>query len=170
VWYDFEAGGRVRHVSVASAGDAFAISVDGRLHRVEAARIDARTLSLIVDSAVPERRVVYEAVLVPEAGSGRLIVQIGGASLTLAPVRTGATRREGRLSSGPLRISAPMPGKVVRVMVEPGQTVRARQPIVVVEAMKMENALRTDRDGTVAEVRVAAGASVEAGALLVVIQ
>ena len=75
-----------------------------------------------------------------------------------------------RTSSGPLRILAPMPGKVVRVLVERGQSVRVRQPVVVVEAMKMENALRSDRDGTVADVLVGPGASVEAGALLVVIQ
>ena len=59
-----------------------------------------------------------------------------------------------------------MPGKVVRVLVKAGDTVRARQPVVVVEAMKMENELRADRDGTVAEIHVREGKSVDAGALL----
>ena len=63
-----------------------------------------------------------------------------------------------------------MPGKVVRVLVKPGDTVAARQPLVVVEAMKMENELRAGRDGTVAEVHVREGVSVDAGALLIVIQ
>jgi biotin carboxyl carrier protein len=157
---------------VDNTGDAFAVTVDGHLYRVDAARLDAQTLSLIVDSAVPEeRRAVYEAIVVPESDSGRLVVRVGGAFVTLARGRDRLTRRvDSRPGSGPLRISAPMPGKVVRVLVERGQSVRARQPIVVVEAMKMENALRTDRDGTVAEVLVDQGASVEAGALLVVIQ
>jgi biotin carboxyl carrier protein len=62
-----------------------------------------------------------------------------------------------------------MPGKVVRVLVRPGDTVRARQPLVVVEAMKMENELRAPRDGTVSDVTAREGASVEAGALLVVL-
>ncbi|MBZ5555810.1 MAG: acetyl-CoA carboxylase biotin carboxyl carrier protein subunit [Acidobacteriia bacterium] len=63
-----------------------------------------------------------------------------------------------------------MPGKVVRVLVAPGETVKARQPLVVVEAMKMENELRAGRDGTVSEIHAREGVSVDAGALLIVIQ
>ena len=68
--YEIEAGGRLRHVTVSRTGDSFAVSVDGRLHQVDAVRIDAHTLSLIVDSgvsAVPDigrirgRRVAPEA-------------------------------------------------------------------------------------------------------------
>jgi biotin carboxyl carrier protein len=62
-----------------------------------------------------------------------------------------------------------MPGKIVRVLVRAGEAVRARQPLVVVEAMKMENELRAVRDGIVADVPVAAGQSVDAGTLLAVI-
>ena len=63
-----------------------------------------------------------------------------------------------------------MPGKVVRVLVGVGDVVQARQPVVVVEAMKMENELRASRVGTVTEVHVREGVSVDAGAPLVVIQ
>ena len=63
-----------------------------------------------------------------------------------------------------------MPGKIVRVLVKPGDAVQVRQPLVVVEAMKMENEIRAGRDGTVGEVHAQEGASVEAGTLLVVIQ
>jgi biotin carboxyl carrier protein len=63
-----------------------------------------------------------------------------------------------------------MPGKVVKVLVKPGDEVKARQGLVVVEAMKMENELRSPKDGRVAEVLVAEGASVEAGRLLVVVE
>jgi biotin carboxyl carrier protein len=62
-----------------------------------------------------------------------------------------------------------MPGKIVRVLVKPGNPVRARQALVVIEAMKMENELRAARDGTVAEVQATEGVSVDAGAVLVVI-
>ena len=62
-----------------------------------------------------------------------------------------------------------MPGKVVRVLVKPGDEVVARQGVVVVEAMKMENELRAGRAGIVREVLVAEGASVDAGTPLVVI-
>ena len=71
---------------------------------------------------------------------------------------------------GPVRIVAPMAGRVVKVLVTPGDRVTARQGLVVVEAMKMENELRAPRDGTVADVRAAEGASVEANAVLVVVE
>jgi biotin carboxyl carrier protein len=63
-----------------------------------------------------------------------------------------------------------MPGRIVRVLVAPGDEVAARQPLVVVEAMKMENALRAPRAGRVKEVTAAAGAPVEAGRILAVIE
>jgi biotin carboxyl carrier protein len=62
-----------------------------------------------------------------------------------------------------------MPGKTVRVLVKPGDDVAARQPLVVIEAMKMENELRAVRAGKVAEVHAREGASVDAGTLLVVV-
>ena len=63
-----------------------------------------------------------------------------------------------------------MPGKVVRVPVRPGDQVEARQPVVVIEAMKMENALSAGRAGIVREVLVQEGMSVEAGRPLVVLE
>ena len=85
--------------------------------------------------------------------------------------RRWARKEEGaRAAAGPQRIGAPMPGKIVRVLVRRGDLVVARQPLVVVEAMKMENELRAARDGTVSEIHVAEGQSVDAGALLVVVQ
>jgi biotin carboxyl carrier protein len=62
-----------------------------------------------------------------------------------------------------------MPGKIVKLLVKPGDKVQPRQGLVVVEAMKMENELRARAAGTVSEVRVAEGASVEAGAILVIL-
>jgi biotin carboxyl carrier protein len=197
VQFEVETGGRVRHVAVSRTGDSFAVSVDGRLHQVDFARVDAHTLSLIVDtdlSAGPqdaalggstnagpdkarptsgnEARPAYEATIVPDS-DGRLVVLIGAVPVALRlNGRRGGSRRQGGAArgAGPLKISAPMPGKVVRILVKAGDTVRARQAVVVVEAMKMENELRADRDGTVAEIHTREGMSVEAGALLVVIQ
>ena len=72
--------------------------------------------------------------------------------------------------TAPRTIVAPMPGRVVKVLVTAGQAVEARQPLVIVEAMKMENELRAPRAGTVASVLVADGMPVEAGTVLVVVQ
>jgi biotin carboxyl carrier protein len=62
-----------------------------------------------------------------------------------------------------------MPGRVVRVLVAVGAEVSARQPVVVVEAMKMENELRTPKGGTVKEILAVPGTAVEAGAVLVTV-
>jgi biotin carboxyl carrier protein len=72
-----------------------------------------------------------------------------------------------RPPAGPVPLLAPMPGLVVRVHVSVGDTVVAGQPLVAIEAMKMENELRAVAAGTVREVRATPGTAVEKGALLV---
>jgi biotin carboxyl carrier protein len=70
-------------------------------------------------------------------------------------------------TSGDGSVRSPMPGRVVRVLVGEGDVVAAGTPVAVVEAMKMENELAATGDGVVRKVHVAAGATVEGGALLV---
>jgi biotin carboxyl carrier protein len=67
-------------------------------------------------------------------------------------------------------VIASMPGKVVRVLVKPGERVTAGQGILVVEAMKMQNEMKTRRGGTVATVAVREGETVVAGAILATIE
>jgi biotin carboxyl carrier protein len=67
-------------------------------------------------------------------------------------------------------VHAPMPGLVVEVLVQPGAAVEAGQPVVIVEAMKMQNELVAPLKGRVARVSVAPGAAVDTGQLLVAIQ
>ena len=66
-------------------------------------------------------------------------------------------------------VNAPMPGLVLRVLVEPGAAVKAGQGVVIVEAMKMENELKAPADGVVSRIEVAPGQTVEKGAVLVVL-
>ena len=166
--YEIDVGGRTRHVAVERAGDGFAVELDGRSWRIDASRVDAYTLSLILDNGV-DHRAGSEVTVVPGRSAGQFTIQVGTVPVA---VTINGRRRVGvsaPATSGPQRIAAPMPGKVVRVFVRPGDAVTARQPLVVVEAMKMENELRASRDGTVAEVHVREGLSVEAGAPLIVI-
>jgi biotin carboxyl carrier protein len=166
--YEFEIGGRRRQVAVTRTGDGFAVTVDGRTRHVDVARIGAHTLSLILDNVSPA-----DATIAADRARGRFTVHVAGIAV---PVMLNGRRRYSRTDDaagaelGPQRLSAPMPGKVVRVPVAIGDVVRARQPVMVVEAMKMENELRASRDGTVAEIHVREGMSVDAGALLIVIQ
>jgi biotin carboxyl carrier protein len=165
--YEVEVGSRLLQIAVIRAGDGFAVSVDGHTRQVDAARIDAHTLSLIVDSVWSN-----DVSIAGDSASGQLDVHVGDTpiAVTLNGRRRWGRKDEGTAASGPQRLSAPMPGKVVRVLVKAGDPVTARQPVVVVEAMKMENELRASRDGMVAEIHVREGMSVDAGALLLVIQ
>ena len=79
--------------------------------------------------------------------------------------RTASGERGGRRS-----IAAPMPGRVIRVLVEAGQTVEAGQGLIVVEAMKMQNEIKAPRAGVIMQVKTAAGATVAAGDVLLVME
>jgi acetyl/propionyl-CoA carboxylase alpha subunit len=74
------------------------------------------------------------------------------------------------VAGGPQTLTAPMPGTVLRVLVAVGETVQARQPLLVLEAMKMETPVVAPVAGKVAALHVEAGASVAAGAVLVTIE
>ena len=170
--YEVEINGRLRQVTVHRVDGRFVVAIDRREWMLDASRIDAHTWSLLIDDQ-DLRTCSHEVTLAPDAHSGALNVRVGWASVA---VSVNGRRRLGRKAegvqaggSGPLRVVAPMPGKIVRVLVKTGEAVRARQPLIVIEAMKMENELRAAGDGTVAEIQVRDGQSVEAGALLAVI-
>ncbi len=67
-------------------------------------------------------------------------------------------------------VKAPMPGLVLEIMVEAGQTVKEGEPLFILEAMKMENVLKSPGDGTIAEIVVEKGAPVDKGAILLVME
>lgn len=167
--YEVEVGGKRRQVVVTREGGGFAVAVDGTTKHVDIVPIDGHTLSLIVDGVWP-----VEITISPNGTAGQMTVHVDG---TPVGATVNGRRRWGRRdepaqagSAAPQRLAAPMPGKVVRVLVAVGDAVQPRQPVVVVEAMKMENELRATRAGTVTELHVREGVSVEAGAPLVVIQ
>jgi biotin carboxyl carrier protein len=101
-----------------------------------------------------------------------MIVHVNGQPVQVSLSHAGKTGRAesgAAIQAGPQRIVAPMPGRIIKVLVKTGDSVAARQGLVVVEAMKMENELRSPRAGTVAEVRVTEGMSVDAHTVLVVV-
>jgi biotin carboxyl carrier protein len=73
------------------------------------------------------------------------------------------------VATGPVVVRAPMPGRVVKLLVRPGDEVKASAGVIVVEAMKMENELRAPREGKLKEYRVKEGEAVEAGQELCVV-
>jgi biotin carboxyl carrier protein len=166
--FDVEINGRNRRVSVErSAPDQYRITVDGRAHEVDAARVGTLGLSLLLDGM--RSRDVQVA---PARATGEMLIRLEGrtARATLNGRRPRAGFDASARAHGEQKVVAPMPGRVVRVLVAAGDTVAARDAVVVVEAMKMENELRALKAGRVKTVAVEAGASVEAGRVLVVIE
>jgi biotin carboxyl carrier protein len=160
-----------RQVRVVRQGDRLLVTVDGRDYVLDVRQVGEHTLSLLLAGHQGTARSVEASV--SSEGAGAFEVRLGGLRI---PVQVqngrgpGARGRHGGGAGGPMRVTAPMPGKIVRVLVEPGDDVRARQGLVVIEAMKMENELRAARDGRVRVVAVEEGQSVDAGAVLVEIE
>jgi len=121
--------------------------------------------------------------LVPEGGGPALQVDVDGVApeltvtvdnvtvpFKLADARSKVAALARPQAAGPQPVRSPMPGKVVKVLVKAGDEVKAGTPVVVVEAMKMENELRAPRDGKVREVRVQEGQAVEGNQTLATIE
>ncbi len=84
--------------------------------------------------------------------------------------RAACARRTVGAAEGRQAVAAPMPGRVIRVLVEAGQAVEAGQGLIVVEAMKMQNEMKSPKAGRVIEVKASDGATVAAGDVLIVIE
>ncbi|HEV2198799.1 MAG TPA: biotin/lipoyl-containing protein [Bryobacteraceae bacterium] len=123
------------------------------------------------------------------AGAGRFSVLVEGRSYRVTVADRGAIAVNGRTlymevrdprklrargaaerNAGRQTVAAAMPGQVIRVLVEVGQAVEAGQGLIVVEAMKMQNEMKSPKAGKVLEIRTAAGAAVAAGDALIVIE
>jgi biotin carboxyl carrier protein len=171
---EVEVDGTARTVIVEPDGPGrYRVLVDGAPHDVRAERAGEFGVFVSLAAAGSEASSVSrELQVVPGAGRGELLVALGGRTVSVVvngrSLRRGAPAETGRAGLQP--VVAPMPGRVVRVLVSPGDEVAARQGVVVVEAMKMENELRAPKAGTVREVNVTPGMSVEAGRVLVVIE
>ena len=167
--FEIDLNGRTRTVTVerASAGH-FRVLLDGEPRDVDAVRSGVHGLSIVLVDGVSR-----ELQVTPSTASGEVLVTMDGRVLAAAvnARQTGRRRGDGGdAAAGEQSITAPMPGRVVRVLVQPGDEVTARQGVIVVEAMKMENELRSSKAGRVREVNVEAGTSVEAGRVLLVIE
>lgn len=170
---DVQVGGTSYRVDVRRDGHEWIISLNGRTCRVDARRVDGGWSLLIGPEATDASGARRSYDVAFDAGSHGLRVHVDGVPV---PVSFPGLRRRTRgagagvaTGSGQQVVAAPMPGRVVKVLVSPGDVVADRQPVAVLEAMKMQNDVRVAHAGRVAEVRAIEGALVEAGAVLVII-
>lgn len=165
-------GRLARQIEIQRTGtNQFAVSgiADGNDTNVNVAKVDAvevapNTYSILIDGRA------FEALVVPAAEGVQ--VRCGGEEFH-AIVSDPRARRHGRGApfgpEGKQQITAPMPGKVVRILVSAREKVEADQGLVVVEAMKMQNEIRAPRAGTIERIFIREGDAVAAGAPLVTI-
>ena len=179
--FEVEVAGRLHTVSVerTDATGRYRVTVDGTAHVVDAVRVGEYGLSLLFPEKGTEAEPGFdggarrssEVEIAPGPSPGEWLVTLDG---RIAAVTLNGRRRHaadaGAHGHGEVAVIAPMPGRVVRVLAAAGDEVAARQGIVVVEAMKMENELRAPKAGRVKEVTVTSGTSVEAGRVLAVIE
>ena len=139
----------------------YRIALDGDCHAVAGARLEGTALSARIDGVMRRFHALRDGdeVLVHD-GQQRLLLQVDAAYRSQA----------GGDGAAEHRIRAPMPGRVVLVQASAGAEVRAGEVVLVLEAMKMELALKAPRDGILAEVRTQAGDFVEADAILALLE
>jgi biotin carboxyl carrier protein len=162
VRFDAVIGERRLRAEVRRTDGGYAVTLDGNTLDVDFLETGDHFASLLVEGRS------YEVGVEGRDGRYRIHLPDGAVMVGLAePSRDGGARP--RRSHGPQRLTAPMPGRVVRVLAGEGDEVGAGQGLVVIEAMKMENELKSPRQGRLREVAVCEGQAVEAGALLVVV-
>jgi biotin carboxyl carrier protein len=146
------------------------VTVDGRSIEIDSEQLDSvmqvesGVYSVLIDGASFEIRVIETPHgLSAEAAGRKFDVQV-------TDPRDMARRSRASIRSGRQKVAAPMPGKVVRVLVNVGDAVDAGQGLVVVEAMKMQNEMKASHPARVVEIRTSAGATVGAGDTLVILE
>ncbi len=161
--YEVTIGDQVLEVQVRREGDRWFVRVDeGHEESIDVTRPKPQLMSLIAGGCSFSVGLANR----PEGWD----VDLGGTSHLCQVVDP--LRKALRLSGGTLEgtLDTSMPGKVVRLLVAEGANVVKGDPVVVVEAMKMENELKAPIDGVVAELFVVEGQAVEAGAMLMRIE
>src|SRR5215471_2033173 len=163
----------------------YEINVDGKPHRVELEKVDGRWECRLdgrevkIDAVIPRRDVLsllvdgraYE--IKREQTATDLHMWVGNArfAVELRDPRSLRSRRAGSGDAeGPKKLVAPMPGRIVRVLVDEKAEVAAGQGIIVVEAMKMQNEIKSPKKGTVQKVLAVPGAAVNAGDVLAIVE
>jgi biotin carboxyl carrier protein len=161
-----EKKGETKTVGLVEKSDhEYEITIDGHTVHVDAARSGKTIYSIIEDGKQFE-------VVIDEQGAHGFDVVVAGQLFHLQALdeRSKLLSASAKpIASGPQRVEAEMPGKVVKIATSVGSPVAEGQGVVILEAMKMENEIKSPIEGVVSEISVAEGQTVESGALLFVV-
>jgi biotin carboxyl carrier protein len=162
-------GDREVACEVRAENGELSVEVDGRRYAADLRHLPrAKSYSLLLDGRSFEFTVdeTGESELELSGAAGSFHIEVEDARTHAARSKTAAARG----ASGPRLVKAVMPGIVREVRVEDGASVQKGDPLLILEAMKMQNEIRAEQSGTVTRVHVTAGATVEKGAKLVEIE
>jgi len=162
VFFDATAAGKTSRIEVREVQGRYHVTVGDNTLELDWVRTGEQEASILVDGASVD-------VAVEKTPEGFAVLIRGDRfDVDLKDAVKGVSL--GKVAhAGPLKLTAPMPGKIVKVLVSEGDAVEAGRGVLVMEAMKMENELKATRAGTIQEIRVKEGQAVEMGALLLVI-
>jgi biotin carboxyl carrier protein len=162
--YDVTIEGKSCRVELEVKDGLWVCRVDGEACDVDAALVEPNVLSLRLGERSVELRRDMQA--------GELKIWSGGRcyGADVRDPRSLRGRKRAVDDHGPRQLTAPMPGKVVRVMVQVGDTVETGAGLLVMEAMKMQNEIKSPKKGTVRKILVTAGSAVNAGEVLAVVE
>jgi biotin carboxyl carrier protein len=164
--YDVVVDGKTHQVELAHGETTWLCNIDGQEMEVDAALTARDVLSVLVEGKAYE--IKRERSL-----QGELHMVIGSAryAVDVQDPRSLRTRRSVAGSeAGPQKVKAPMPGKIVRILVNEQDEVKAGQGIIVMEAMKMQNELKSPKDGRVRKILTAEGSTVNPGDTLAIVE
>ena len=156
---------RSRVIELERHASGWRVTLDGRPLAVDAVEISPDTISILLDGQCFE-------ISVTQSPDGKLKLQTGAHEFTAEVIdpRAWGGRRHGTVEAeGRQQILAPMPGKIVRILVREGDPVEAGQGLLVVEAMKMQNEIRSPKSGIIERVLAAEGQPVNAGEILCIV-
>src|SRR5271154_4145 len=159
-----EIAGKKHRVELTHAGERPVWMIDGQLLEADASEVSPGVYSILINGKAFEVRIEHLGTELQAIAGGREFAVVIQDEREWGRKRGSAVEAEGRQ-----QVLAPMPGKIVRVLVSAGDKVRAGQGLLVVEAMKMQNEIRAPKSGTIDRVRVIEGQTVNAGEVVVIV-
>jgi len=159
--YEVRVAGKAYRVELERAGAEWKCRLDGRELPLDVVPARAGVLSLLMDGKS------YEVKQEIAGAETNIVVGHERFSVAVSDPRSLRSRRgSAAAEQGVKKITAPMPGKIVRLLAAEGSTVQMGQSVIVIEAMKMQNELKAPKNGVLKKIKVAEGAAVEAGQAL----